>query len=281
MMSMDKKELEGGMKDAKNESEEKRKGAEGGEGEEWAPSLDWILGSVGPFFNNNRGLGELLLDKLNEHGVNTEGAALAGLVDVLQQFNREYKEIGEALGQNLDRIEELSSQSEDLAQAVSDLVKGMGAGGDDGASMALDSIGGDMPPPEGAAGAMPPEGMEGGAPPMDMGGAPMDMGGAPPIDMGAGAAPPVDMWGAPPVDMGGAPMDMDPGAPPAGMGAAPGMGTLSDESVKDVKKYVISDERMKDVAGRVAAAWAKRKAAARPKAARISASIIDACSRRD
>lgn len=273
MISMDKKELEGGMKDAKKESEEKRKDAEVGDGEGWAPSLDWILGSVGPFFNNNRGLGELLLDKLNEHGVNTEGAALAGLVDVLQQFNREYKEIGEALGQNLDRIEELSSQSEDLAQAVSDLVKGMGAGSDDGASMALDSIGGDMPPPEGATGAMPPGGMEGGAPPMDMGGASMDMGGAPPIDMGAGAAPPVDM--------GGAPMDMAPGAPPVDMGAAPGMGTLSDESVKDVKKYVISDERMKDVAGRVAAAWAKRKAASRPKAARISAGIIDACSRRD
>lgn len=275
---MDGKELEEGMKDAKKDA-----GKESGAGkEEWSPDIDWVLKSVGPFFNNNAGLGELLLDKLSESGVNTQAAALAAMVDVLQQFNREYKELGEALGQNIDRIDELSSQSEDLAKAVEDLLKEMGGDTDNGPGISLDDGGGAMPPPED--GAAP----DAGAPP-DMGTAPPDMG-VPP-DMGAGAAPP-DMGAAPP-DMGGG-MPLDTGAMPPGMGAAPpdmggGMppdmggpvnpNIVSDDGMKDVKKYVLSDEQLKNIAGRLAGAYRKRIDAGRN--TKLSPNIIGACARSD
>ena len=168
---MDKKELDEGMKDAKkggdNEIEDSAAdsvgAADGGDvPQEWAPDIDWVMKSVGPFFNNNAGLGELLLDKLNENGVNTEGAALAGMVNVLQQFNREYKELGKALGNNIDRIDALESQSEDLASAVEKLLKEMDVSTEDGPQMSID------------------DGTSAGVPP-DMGaGVPPDMGTAPP-----------------------------------------------------------------------------------------------------
>ena len=273
---MDKKELEKGMNDAKKEEGGLK--AEGGEDSpEWAPSIDWVMDSVGPFFNNNRGLGELLLDKLNENGVNTEGVALAGMVNVLQQFNKEYKELGKALGSNLDRIEALESRSEDLADAVRKLLKEMNVSEDEGAALSLEGEdGGGLPPPEAGDMAAPPEGDIGGGMPPDMGAPPAgDMGGMSP-DMGA----------SPAGDMGGMPPDM--GAPPAGgmggmppdMGAAPppdmGAGVVSDENAKNVERHVLSDERLKRVAGKVVGAYMKRK-----NSSKLDSSIISACSRRD
>ena len=272
---MDDKELKEGMKDAEKGAE---KEAEAG-GKEWSPDIDWVLKSVGPFFSNNAGLGELLLDKLNENGVNTQSAALAAMVDVLQQFNKEYKELGEVLGQNIDRIDELSSQSEDLAKAVEDLIKEMGGDTDKVPDIGLDGGGGEMPPPDAG---MPPDA---GAP-LDMGGAaPPDMGAAPPPDMGGGMPPDMgalpDMGGGMPPDMGAAPPpDMGGGMPPD-MGAAPaaGAGLVSDEGMKDVKKYVLSDEQLKDIAGRLSSAYRKRRDASR--STRLGSNIIGACSRSD
>ena len=270
---MDDKELEKGMKDAKKDSGGDEKPKEGGGSEEWAPDIDWVLKSVGPFFNNNRGLGELLLDKLNENGVNTQAAALASMVNVLQQFSKEYKELGEALGQNIDRIGELSSQSEDLAKAVEDLIKEMGGDTDSGDNISLGDGGGAVAPPD--MGAAPPD-MGGGMPPDMGGGMPPDMGGGMPPDMGA--APP-DMGGGMPPDIGGGmPPDMGGGMPPD-MGAAPPAGMVSDENMKDVKKYVLSDEQLKDIAGRLSGAYHRRKDASRN--TRLSSNIIGACARSD
>ena len=242
---MDDKELKEGMKAA-----EKDAGKEGGAGSNvWSPNIDWVLKSIGPFFNNNRGIGELLLDQLNENGVNTQSAALSAMVNVLQQFNKEYKELGEALGRNIDRIDELSSQSEDLAKAVEDLIKEMGGDTDKMPDIDLDEGSAEAPPPD-MGGAMSP----------DMG-APPDMGGEMSPDMGAT------------LDMGGA-MSPDMGAPPAG-----GAGVPSDESVKNVKKYVISDEQLKNIASRLSSAYRSRRDARHN--TRLRPNIISACARSD
>ena len=226
---MDDKELKEGMKAA-----EKDTGKESGAGSNvWSPNIDWVLKSIGPFFNNNRGIGELLLDQLNENGVNTQSAALSAMVNVLQQFNKEYRELGEALGRNIDRIDELSSQSEDLAKAVEDLIKEMGGDTDKMPDIDLDEGSAEAPPPD-MGGAMSP----------DMGAAP-DMGGAMSPDMGA--------------------------APPAGM--------VSDENMKDVKRYVLSDEQLKDIAGRLSSAYRSRRDARRN--TRLRPNIISACARSD
>ena len=281
---MDKEELENGMKDAKKESGKKESG--GKEGGGWSPSLDWVIDSVGPFFNNNKGIGELLLDQLNSSGINTERIALAGMVDVLKQFSREYKELGQILGDNLSRIEDLSDQSDDLAQAIRDLVKEMGGSSEEAPQIPTEDIGADVmadagaPPPDtgagGDMGAAPPDmgaGGDMGAPPPDMGGGMdmgMDMGGMPP-DMGGG----MDM-GAPPLGAGGG---MDMGGMPPDMGGAPPAGVPSDEGVKNVKKYVLSDEQLKSIAGRLSSAYRrKRDAGSRT---RFSSGMISACARSD
>ena len=269
---MDKKELEEGLKDAEENAEKDSGKSEGAAPEEWLPNLEWLMKSVGPFFNNNAGLGELLIDKLNESGVNTEGAALSAVVDVLQQFNREYKSLGEAIGSNLDKIDELSSQSEDLASALEGLLKDMGVETGEGSGVSLDG-----------AEAMPPD--MGAAPPADMGGGmPADMGAAPPADMGGGmpadmgAAPPADMGGGMPADMGAAPPAGVGGGMPPDMGAMP-PGTVSDENLKDTKKYVLSDEQMKNVAHKLVGAYYRRKNAGRRTS--LSPDIIGACKRKD
>ena len=254
---MDKKELEKGMEGVKEKKEDSKKGESKGKedskkgeskGKEdspaWSPSIDWVMGNVGPFFNNNRGIGELLLDKISEAGINTEGTALAGMVNVLQQFSKEYKMLGEALGDNIERINELSDQSEDLAQAVKDLIKDMGISEEDGASL----------PVEGDTGA-PPADMGGGMPPPDMGAPPADMGMAP--DMGGGMPPP---------DMGAAPPPANPGL-------------VSDEGMKSVKRGVLSDEQLKNVAGRLVGAYGKRMR--ERQGSRLSPNIIGACAGSD
>lgn len=270
---MEKEELDKGMKDAKEKKGETKDGKDSGDGadaSQWSPNIDWVMQSMGPFFNNNRGIGELLLDKINEAGINTEGVALAGMVNVLQQFSREYKMLGEALGNNIERVNELSDQSEDLAQAVKDLIRDMGVSEEEGAKIPADDGGGVLP------------GMGAGAPP-DMGGVPPDMGAGAPLDMGVGAPP--DMGGVPP-DMGaGVPPDMGTGAPPdmggvppdMGAGAPPDMGGVpSDEGIKDVKRGVLSDARLKRAARRMVASW--KQSSGRRK---FPAGMIDACLRRD
>ena len=282
---MDKKELDEGMKDAKKKSDEKEgKATENGGGEgasEWAPSIDWVMNSVGPFFNNNRGLGELLLDEINKNGINTEGIALASMVGVLQQFNKEYKELGQAIGNNLDRIDALSAQSEDLANAVKQLITEMGVSEEDGASLPLDEPDMSVPPPDMS---VPPPDMGGEMPPPDMGGemppdgmgAPVDMGAPPATDMGAamppdmGGAPMADMGGAMPTDM-GAPVDMNAMPPPDMAGNIP-----SDENIKEVKRGVLSDEQLKRVAKGMSAAMRRKRTTSK-----LSPNIISACDRRD
>ena len=215
-------------------------GAEGG----WAPSMDWLMGSLGPFFNNNQGIGELLLDKLKESGVNTEGVALAGLVNVLQQFSKELKSLNDSVGDNLQRINELSSENENLSQQLQEIVGSMGLTKDDGGMPPMDDLGG-------ADAGAPPAGDMGAAPPPDMGGG-MDMGAPPAGDMGA----------APPPDMGGG---MDAGVP----GMPPG-DVMSDERMK---QKVVSDRRMKrlfDEADR----RVKRGAS---KSVKPSSGIVSAC----
>ena len=256
---MDKKELEKGMEKALEDSgkdgkESKDAGGESApEGMEeaaaaWAPSMDWLMGSLGPFFNNNRGLGELLLDKLNESGIDTEGVALAGLVDVLQQFSREYKALGEAVGDNLDRINSLSSQSENLADAVKDLLREMGT------------------PQENAAD-FPADAQLGGA---ESGGGDMNASQEPQPSMDAGGAP--DMGGGMPPDMGGGmPPDMG-----AGAGAGAGAGTVSDEELKEVKRGVLSDARLKRTARSMVGEW-RRNRAKEKSSTRLGSNIIGAC----
>ena len=226
---MDKEELEKGMSEAKKDS--------GGE-QKWQPDVDWILESVGPFFSNNRGIGELLLDNLNESGVDTQGEALKSIVKVLKEFSREYKELGEVLGNNISKIDDLSDQSDDLAKAIEDLLKDMGQDSDGGPEIGLD--GGAVPPPDGS--------------PPDAGG---DMGGGMPPDMGGGMPP----------DTGG-------GMPPA---TDPNL--VSDEGVKDVKKYVLSDGQLKNIAGRLEGAYRRRREASRN--TRLSPNIVGACKRSD
>lgn len=295
---MDKKELDEGMKKADEKKDAEKKDADGKKGgkdepdggkkeggDKWSPSFDWIKDSgLGYFINNNRGLGELLVDKLNESGVDTEMEALNSLVKVLQEFSREYRELGETLGDNISKIDKLSGDSEDLAKAIKDLVKELGGDtSDSGVPPPIDDIGMDA-------------GMDTGAmPPPDMG-AGMDAGGMPPPDMGAG----MDAGAMPPPDM-GAGMGAGAGAmPPADMGAGgmpppvdmsnPSEGGLvaSDERIKDVPdigKYVLSDERLKSVAGSLAGAMRKRSAAKMrqkaPKAQKLSGRVIDACLRKD
>ena len=215
-------------------------GAEGG----WEPNMDWLMGSLGPFFNNNQGIGELLLDKLKESGVNTEGVALAGLVNVLQQFSKELKSLNDSVGDNLQRINELSSENENLSQQLQEIVGSMGLTKDDGGAPPMDDLGGVD------AGA-PPAGDMGAAPPPDMGGG-MDMGAPPAGDMGA----------APPPDMGGG-MDMGvPGMPPGGV--------MSDERMK---QKVVSDRRMKRLFNE--AERRVKKGAA--KSVKPSSGIVSAC----
>ena len=271
---MDKKELDNGMKDASKGkkgasarddeavSEAKKKAddvpSEKSEGEEesFEPDLDWVMGAVGPFFNNNRGLGELLFDKLKESGVNTEAAALQSLVKVLKKLNQEYNDLSEALGNNLKKIDTLETQSKDLAQAVKDAIKELGGSSVEEGDV---GIGGDMgmPPPDdmGAGGDM-------GMPPPDAG---MDMG-MPPPDTGMDTG--MDM-GMPPPDAG-----MDMGMPPAGAG-----GTISDAREKlllgrsrQEVKGIISDARMKKTARRIVNRARKSR-----NSTRLNPSIIDSC----
>ena len=229
--------------------------AAGGEEGDWEPSMEWLMGSLGPFFNNNQGIGELLLDKLKDSGVNTEGVALAGLVNVLQQFSKEYKALSEAVGDNLDRINELSAENQDLSAKLQEIVREMGMTEEDGGQppdIGAD-IGGDLGGDMGA----PPGGDMGAPPGGDMGGGmPPDMGAPPGGDMGGGMPP--DMGAPPGGDMGG-------GMPPD-MGAPPGGDIMSDERMK---QKVISDRRMKRLV-QEAGRRAKR-------GTRISRGIIGAC----
>ena len=78
--------------------------------------------------------------------------------------------------------------------------------------------------------------------------------------------------GAPP-DMGGA-MSPDMGAPPAG-----GAGVPSDEGVKNVKRYVVSDEQLNNIASRLSSAYRSRRDARRN--TRLRPNIISACARSD
>ena len=278
---MDTEELAAGLEDiaAQQAVAEAVAGAPEGEAASWSPSIDWLMGSVGPFFNNNQGIGELLLGKLMESGVNTEGVALAGLVNCLQQFSQEYKALGEAIGSNLDRINELSDQNENLAQSIQDVIKEMGVSKDEGgAAPAEEGAMADMPMPE-----APDAG--GGAPPMDMGaGGAGAMEAAPPADMGAGdagAAPDMGAGGA--GGAGDAPM---PDAGAGGAGAVPPMdaaATVSDAGMKeparrklslDEYRQVISDARMKRLERYEAKHPAKEKKSG---GLSISSSIIDAC----
>ena len=284
---MDKKELDNGMKDASKGkkgasahddeavSEAKKKADDvpsaksEGEEESFEPDLDWVMGAVGPFFNNNRGLGELLFDKLKESGVNTEAAALQSLVKVLKKLNQEYNDLSEALGNNLKKIDTLETQSKDLAQAVKDAIKELGGSSVEEGDV---DIGGDMgmPPPDdiGAGGDM-------GMPPPDDIGAGGDMGMPPPdTGMDMGMPPPdagMDM-GMPPPDTG---MGMDMGMPPpAGAG-----GTISDAREKlllgrsrQEVKGIISDARMKKTARRIVNRARKSR-----NSTRLNPSIIDSC----
>lgn len=261
---MDKKELEAGLEEAAA-----AEALAQGEGAAWAPDMGWLMGNFGPFFNNNQGIGELLLGKLMESGVNTEGVALAGLVNVLQQFSQEYKALSDAVGKNLDRINELSSDNEKLADSIQEVIKSMNITEDEGGTPPMmDEGAGEMPPPDmGAMGmdaGIPPDGGE--MPPPDMGGA----GGIPP-DAGAG----MDA-GAPPPDMGGA--DMGAGAPPPPPDMA--ANTVSDSRMKKPLSKeeiagIVSDRRMK----RLEAYNASRKPKAPPKNNDVNLGIIEACTR--
>lgn len=244
----------------------------------WEPSMDWLMNSVGPFFNNNKGLGELLLDKLKETGINTEGVALAGLVNVLQQFSQEYKALGEAVGDNLDKINSLSSQSEDLASAIQDVLKEMNVPKDEGANIPAGNEVGDiaMAGLEGAGGEMPPDlGAAGGEmPPMDAGMPPA--GGDMPPDMGAAPMPDAGGAGDMPPDMGGAPAGGDMPPDPNMVSDARVKNVVSDETVKNVvktapkKKGILSDSRLKRVA--------KHYVSQQKNSTRLNNSFIDACS---
>ena len=241
-------------------------GAEDG-GDGWSPDMDWVMESLGPFFNNNQGIGELLLDKLKESGVNTEGVALAGLVNVLQQFSKELKNLNDSVGNNLQRINELSSENENLAQQLQEIISSMGLTKDDGGMPPMDDLGGGMD--MGA----PPAEDTGEAPPPDMGAPPGgDMGGGMPPDMGA--PPGGDMGGGMPPDMGAPPGgDMGGGMPPdmgGGMDAGvPGMPPGDVPSDERIKRKIVSDRRLKRLvqeAGRRARRGTK-----------VSGGIISAC----
>ena len=233
-------------------------GLPGGAKGEWEPSMDWLMGSLGPFFNNNQGIGELLLDKLKESGVNTEGVALAGLVNVLQQFSKELKSLNDSVGDNLQRINELSSENENLSQQLQEIVGSMGLTKDDGGAPPMDGLGG-------ADAGLPPAGDMGASPAGDMGGG-MDAGLPPAGDMGggmdAGLPPAGDMGASPAGDMGGG---MDAGVP----GMPPG-GVMSDEKMK---QKVLSDRRMKRLARSMVRQYAKR----RSNSVTPSSGIVSAC----
>lgn len=267
----EEKELAQGLKDLAAESalnEAVAGAAMPPEEAAWAPSMDWVMNSVGPFFNNNQGLGELLLDKLTESGINTEGVALAGLVNILQQFSQEYKALGEAVGNNLDRINDLSDKSDNLAEAIQDVLKEMNVSKDAGGENPMGSDVGDIADTA-LAGSMP-----------DMGGdmAPPDMTAAPPPDMGApdvGAAPAgADASGAAPQDTAGAAPDT--AAPPPNGAPLPEDQAVSDKNLKNVKKRstreivgILSDYRMKHLTKRIANHYKNHT--------RMNPNILDAC----
>ena len=267
---MDKEELEKGEKNQGKDEGEKAleeavEGGDAGESPEEEPfdlNLDWVMKKAGPVFGDSEWIGELLLDKLNGEGVNTQATALAGMVNVLQQFSQQLKALNEAVGSNLDKINQLSTDNEDLATALESLLREIGMTKEDGGTPppmddagASPDMGGEMPPDMGAApgmdAGMPPD-MGGGMPPDMGGGAPPDMGGGMPPDMGGGAPP--DM-GAPPPDMGGG-MPPDMGAPPPG---------------------VMSDARMKKLASEAMRRTRKSMTKSEAGGTRISSGIIDAC----
>jgi hypothetical protein len=205
-------------------------------------NMDNLMQSYGSWFDNDNGLGEMLLNQLRAHGVDTQAATesmlrelLSGLVDDLNMLQMKLTGFTSAVAQQLQ-------QTQAVADSVQAALDGSGA-----TPMAQQ-----IAPPEST---MP---LMNDLPP-DMG---QPMGGMPPEMPPENAAPPeVPPENATPPEMppeNAAPPEMPPenAAPPE----MPPEGTPSDRRIK----YVLSDSSMKHLKQRCGAS-------------RISTGILDAC----
>ena len=149
-------------------------------------TMENLMGDYGSWFNNNEGLGELLLGQLRAHNVDTKAATEAmlrqliqGLVDDLNNLQQQLMGFTQMVNQQVQEAQNVTQSIESaLAQdgaSIPPVEAPMGDGmlPPEGMEMAPPNMPNEMPPEEPApeGGEMPPEepAPEGGEMPPDMG----------------------------------------------------------------------------------------------------------------
>ena len=214
-------------------------------------SMDNLMSSYGSWFDNDQGLGELLLGQLRARGVDTQSAVEAMLRQLLQDI---VDDLGTLQQKLTGFISSIHKQMQDT-QAVADSVQAA-LDMKDAKPSATEVPPPPMPTPD-AGMTMPPEGA-----PMPPEGAPMPPEGAPMPPEGA----PMPPEGAP-MPPEGAPMPPE-GAPMPPEGAPMPQGTPSDRRIKNVRRLqdTLSDMRMKRIKNTSASV-----------ASKLSKNILSAC----
>ena len=184
----------------------------------WELNYDNLMGSYGSWFNNNQGLGEMLLQQLRMRGVDTQAATEAMLREILQGLVDDIN----ALQQSLTGFTSMLAQQVQKTQAVADSV-----------SNALNQ----QNPDAMATQVMPPQDT---MPVMN------DI----PPDLGGGETPPPAPEPSPNESSAASAPAEEPPAPPAEEPAPEPEkqpeGTPSDKRIK----YVLSDATMKNIKSR-------------------------------
>lgn len=191
----------------------------------WELNYDNLMGSYGSWFNNNQGLGEMLLQQLRMRGVDTQAATEAMLRELLQGLVNDMN----ALQQSLTGFTAMLAQQAQKTQAVADSVSTALAGQnpDAMATQVMPPQGDEMPvmndiPPDLGGGETPPPEPE-----------PSPNGGEQPLAEGTQEQPPAE----PPAEE----------APAAEPEKKP-EGTPSDKRIK----YIVSDATLKNIKSKYA-----------------------------
>lgn len=228
---------------------------------------DNFMQSYGDLFSNDAELGEVILQQLRLHNVDTKAATEAMVYELLHGMVDDLNLLQKKLSNFIASINAQAQKAQAVADSVQMALDSTGASATaqeilppEGAMMPVMN---DMPPDMGAA--MNPEGVPpaGGDVPPSGGDVPPAGGDVPPADI-----PPAGGDVPPPADVPPAPADVPPPAePPVPEPTKP---TGSDRNIKDVK-YVVSDTNLKNVVSRI------KEHASKLTSGRINSNILSAC----
>jgi len=181
-------------------------------------TMENLMGDYGSWFNNNEGLGELLLGQLRAHNVDTKAATEAMLRQLIQGLVDDLNNLQQQLMGFTQMVNQQVQEAQNVTQSI---------------ESALTQDGASIPPVEAPMGdgMLPPEGMEMAPPSM-----PNEMPPEGPAPEGPAPEGPAPEGPAP---EGPAPEGPAPEGPaPEGGEMPPDMGVPSDANVKNIKKPV-------------------------------------------